>query len=125
MGIRLFIGNLSPKVNETELYALFGTAGTVMSVIVATDHQTGARKNYGFVEMESEEEAKAAVETLTGHSMAGRAIKVTEIQPPVARNSMHSTSGGFRQTRGGWGSRSISKPKADDQGSSQPAESGA
>lgn len=124
MGIRLFIGNLSPKVNENELLALFGTAGKVMSVLIATDHQTGARKNYGFVEMENGEEAKAAVETLAGHTLAGRPLKVTEIQPPVARNSMHGTDGGFRQNRGGWGSRSIKKaPIVDDQASANPAES--
>lgn len=122
MGIRLFIGNLSPKVKENELFDLFSTAGNVVSVLVPTDHQTGTRKNYGFVEMANEAEAKAAVELLSGYTLAGRALKVTEIQAPVARNSMHSTDGGYRQTRGGWGSRSTKQSTANQQGTDAPAE---
>jgi cold-inducible RNA-binding protein len=122
MGIRLFVGNLSPKVSENDLLTLFGTVGKVVSILIATDHQTGARKNYGFIEMEDGEQAKAAVETLAGHSVGGRPLKVTEIQAAVARNSMQSADGSFRQKSGGWGSRSIKKAPVDDQAAANPAE---
>lgn len=104
MSNRLFIGNLSVKVTENELIVLFGASGKVVSVLTPTDFQSGARKNYGFVEMESIEDAQTAAQTLNGHLMHGRAIRVTEIQDAVARNSAYRAEGGF-QTYSGWRSR--------------------
>jgi cold-inducible RNA-binding protein len=102
---RLYVGNLNAKVNETALLALFGTIGKVTSVLIPTDHQTGARKNYAFVEMETIEEAQAAAAGLNGQMISGRALKVTEIQAAMDSKSMpHVEGGGYRYQKRGWGS---------------------
>jgi cold-inducible RNA-binding protein len=103
MGNRLYIGNVSNKATEEDLQTLFTEAGQVVTVLIGRDHQTGARKNYAFVLMETDEMAQAAVQMMNGHMLHNRAIKVTEIQAPVKSDVRHSETGGFRQQkRGGW-----------------------
>ena len=100
---RLYVANLSPKVTETEISALFTEIGTVVSILIATDHHTRARKNYGFVEMETEALAAAAVAAINGQLLHKRPILVTHIQEPRKSDVFHSDNGGFRQQkRGGW-----------------------
>jgi RNA recognition motif-containing protein len=81
MGSKLYVGNLNFEVNNTTLEDLFGNYGTVTSAMVINDRYTGQSKGFGFVEMGSNEEAKAAMEGLNGQDCMGRALKVNEAKP--------------------------------------------
>src|SRR5690349_10777695 len=101
---RLYVGNLSDKVNATVLLALFGSIGKVNSVLLPTDHQTGTRKNYAFVEMETIEEAQAATVELNGQMISGRPLKITKIQASIDSKSMPPVQrGGYGYQKRGWG----------------------
>lgn len=86
MGKRLYIGNLAYGATEEQLKELFGQAGTVESVTLITDKQTGQAKGFGFVEMSTEEEAKKAIEQLNGQTLAERQIVVNEARPMQKRD---------------------------------------
>lgn len=110
MSSRLYVENLSVEATKDELHTLFSTVGTVKLVVLPTDHQTGGRQLYAFVEMETTEQAAKAIASLNGHAVRDRAIKVTAIDGPMERQSPHSEDGGFRQQkRGGW--KSSGDPK--------------
>ncbi len=81
MGNNLYVGNLSFDVNNTTLEQLFAAYGTVVSAKVIDDRDTGRSKGFGFVEMSSNEEAKAAIAALDGQEHGGRNIKVNEAKP--------------------------------------------
>jgi cold-inducible RNA-binding protein len=78
MGTKLYIGNLSQTARETDLETLFHRAGVVMSVAIPTDVKTGYRKNYGFVNMGTEDGAKAAIQVLNGSMLCSSQISVRE-----------------------------------------------
>ena len=94
MGRKLYVGNLGYDVSGSDLEQLFGGHGTVDSVDVITDRFTGRSKGFGFVEMNSDEEAGAAIAALDGKDLGGRAIKVNEAKPRAA--------GGGRERGGRW-----------------------
>lgn len=73
---KLYVGNLPFSLQEDALGQLFGEAGKVESVKIITDPYSGRSKGFGFVEMDSEESAANAVETLDGKDVNGRSIKV-------------------------------------------------
>lgn len=81
MATKLFVGSLSWGVNDSQLSDLFATAGTVVSATVIMDRDSGRSKGFGFVEMGSDAEAKAAIEQLNGKELDGRAITVNEARP--------------------------------------------
>lgn len=85
MATKLFIGNLDYTVTSDELKTHFADAGTVVDAVVITDKMSGRSRGFGFVEMSSEDEAKAAVEKLNGSELKGRKINVNEARPQVAR----------------------------------------
>jgi RNA recognition motif-containing protein len=97
MGSKLYVGNLTYDVTNTELQELFAAHGTVRSAEVVIERDTGRSKGFGFVEMGSDEEAKAAIAALSGKQHDGRTLTVNEAKPREARNT--SGSGG----RGGYG----------------------
>ena len=103
MGTRLYIGNLAYSLTEDELKQLFGKAGTVVSVNLISDRETGRPKGFGFVEMASEEEAKKAIEQLNGQTLSERQIVVNEARPQEKREGggggYRGGSGGFREQR--------------------------
>jgi RNA recognition motif-containing protein len=72
----IFVGNLPFSTNSAELEQLFTEYGTVSRAQVITDRDTGRSRGFGFVEMDSEEEAQAAIENLDGHDMDGRQLTV-------------------------------------------------
>ena len=74
MGRKLYVGNLPYETGETELQELFARAGTVETVRVMRDMATGRARGFAFVEMSTEQEAKAAVEQLSGRELGGRTI---------------------------------------------------
>jgi cold-inducible RNA-binding protein len=81
MSTKLFVGNLSFKTTEAQLEEAFAKAGKVISVAIPTDRETGRKRGFGFVEMESEEAAKQAVESFNGTMLDGRQITVNPSRP--------------------------------------------
>lgn len=94
MGKKLYAGNLPYTTTEEELQTFFAQAGTVESVRIIIDRDTGRSKGFGFVEMASDEEAKKAIETLNGQDVGGRPIKINEANPQERRPGGMSAGGG-------------------------------
>ena len=86
MGKKLYVGNLSYDVSSSDLETLLSAHGTVTSAEVISDRSTGQSKGFGFVEMNSEEEAQAAIAALNGQDNAGRALTVNEAKPREPRS---------------------------------------
>ena len=95
MSKRLYVGNLSYDVSSSDLEALLSAHGTVVSAEVISDRATGQSKGFGFVEMNSDAEADAAIAALNGQQHGGRALTVNEAKPRAPR------SGGGRGGYGG------------------------
>jgi RNA recognition motif-containing protein len=85
MATKLFVGSLAWATTDDSLKNFFATAGTVVSASVIMDRETNRSKGFGFVEMSSDEEAKAAVDQLNGKELDGRAIVVNEARPREER----------------------------------------
>jgi RNA recognition motif-containing protein len=77
---KIYVGNLPFTADEAAVRSLFATHGTVESVALITDRDTGQPRGFGFVEM-SNADAARAIQVLNGHQMDGRALKVNEAQP--------------------------------------------
>jgi len=78
---KLFVGNLPYSAGEGELEMAFAEHGKVVSVVVIRDQESGRSRGFGFVEMENEEMAEAAVGALDGYELDGRRLRVNEAQP--------------------------------------------
>lgn len=81
MASKLFVAGLPYSMTNDELNVLFGDFGTVVSAQVITDRETGRSKGFGFVEMSSEDESKAAIDALNGKDMNGRPLTVNVARP--------------------------------------------
>jgi len=81
---KLFVGNLAWEVNADDLRAFFASFGTVIDAVVIMDKMTGRSRGFGFVELETEEMAKAALEA-NGKDLKGRAINVNMAKPQEDR----------------------------------------
>ena len=81
MNRRLYVGNLSYNTSEETLEGLFAAAGAVTSVRVMTDRVTGRPRGFAFVEMETEEGARAAIEQFNDTELDGRRLSVNEARP--------------------------------------------
>ena len=99
MGKKLYVGNLTYNVNESDLEALFSQFGTVQSAQIIVDRDTNRSKGFGFVEMSSDAEAQAAIQGLNAHDHDGRNLTVNEAKPREAR----SGGGGYGGGGGGYG----------------------
>ncbi len=82
MSAKLFVGNLDYTVTTDELRDLFAQAGNVVDAVVINDRETGRSRGFGFVEFDSEETAKAAIEKFNGYDLKGRKINVNEARAP-------------------------------------------
>jgi cold-inducible RNA-binding protein len=84
MAKKLYVGNLSYNTTEEDLRELFASYGTISSLNLISDRDTGRPKGFGFVEMSSEAEARAAISGLNAREVDGRQIKVNEAndRPP-------------------------------------------
>ncbi len=82
---KLFVGSLDYATTDAQLEEAFAAAGKVLSAKVITDRMTGQGKGFGFVEMGTPEEAKAAMDTLNGTQLNGRSIVVNEAKPREER----------------------------------------
>ena len=101
MGQKLYVGNLSYEVSSSDLEALLSPHGTVQSAEVIMDRDTGRSKGFGFVEMDSDTEAQAAISALNGQEQGGRALTVNEAKPREPRSG--GGSGGYGGGGGGRG----------------------
>jgi cold-inducible RNA-binding protein len=97
MGRKLYVGNLTYATTEQSLREAFAASGTVDTVSLITDRDTGQSKGFAFVEMASDREAQAATEAMNGKMLDGRALKVNEAKP---RENRGGSGGG-----GGYGRR--------------------
>ena len=100
MGKKLYVGNLSYTVSNADLEALFAPFGSVRSVQVIEDRDTGRSKGFAFVEMGTDQEAKAAIAGLSGKEHDGRALTVNEARPREERSG-GGGGGGYGGGRGG------------------------
>ena len=78
MNKKLYVGNLSYETSEERLSELFAQYGTVVSARLITDRDSGRPRGFGFVEMSTEDEAKAAKAALDSYEENGRQLKVDE-----------------------------------------------
>ena len=83
---KLYVGNLSYKSDEEMLKTTFSKAGTVVSAQIIQDKFSGRSKGFGFVEMETDEQAQSAIELLNEQEVDGRKIFVSEAKPLVPRD---------------------------------------
>src|SRR5262245_29808432 len=101
MGKKLYVGNLSYGVTDSDLSAMFEAHGTVQSAQVIMDRDTGRSKGFGFVEMGSDQEAQAAIAALNGKDSGGRSLTVNEARPKTEGSRSGSRGG----SGGGYGRR--------------------
>jgi cold-inducible RNA-binding protein len=95
MESKLYVGNLSYSTTEDDLRTLFMQAGTVTSVALIKDRDSGQSKGFAFVEMGNQTEAQSAISKFNGYSMNDRQLTVNMARPREER------SGGFGGNRGG------------------------
>jgi cold-inducible RNA-binding protein len=97
MAARLYVGNLPYSVGENELRRLFGQAGTVESVTLPLDRETGRPRGFGFVQMADDEEANTAIQMFNGYNLEGRQLRVNLAQE---REMRHGGGGGYTRRAG-------------------------
>lgn len=85
MGKKLYVGNLSYSVTDQDLSQKFSECGTVESVTLIRDKDTGRAKGFGFVEMSTDEEAANAINKFHSSDFSGRPMTVNEAKPMTAR----------------------------------------
>jgi RNA recognition motif-containing protein len=106
MNKKLYVGNLPYSVTEEELRALFEQVGVVADAAVITDRETGRSKGFGFVEMDTPEEASKAISQFNGHTLNNRQIQVSEARPREDRGPRRNDRGDRSGDRGGGEHRS-------------------
>ncbi|MBI4886506.1 MAG: RNA-binding protein, partial [Acidobacteria bacterium] len=102
MSSKLYVGNLPYETNESDLEGLFAQAGTVESVNVMRDRETGRARGFAFVEMANEADAQKAIAQFNEKPFGGRTLTVNEARPQAPRSG---GGGGGRDSRGGGGGR--------------------
>jgi RNA recognition motif-containing protein len=99
--MKLYVGNLSFNTTNQDLNDLFGAVGTVESVNIIEDRETGRSRGFGFVEMASQAEGENAIAQLNGKEVGGRELKVNEAKPQESRGGGGGGRGGYGGGRGG------------------------
>ena len=103
MGKKIYVGNLSYGISDSDLQQMFEAHGSVQSAQVIMDRDTGRSKGFGFVEMGSDQEAQAAIAALNGKEMDGRTLTVNEARPKEGGGGGRGGFGGGRSGGGGYG----------------------
>jgi RNA recognition motif-containing protein len=103
VGKKLYVGNLSYRVTSSDLEQLFSQYGTVESAEVISDRDTGRSKGFGFVEMSTDNEARAAIDALHDQENDGRRLTVNEARPREPRPGGGGAGGGWRGGPGAGG----------------------
>jgi RNA recognition motif-containing protein len=99
METKIYVGNLSYDTKEDDLRELFAQAGTVASVALIKDRDTGQSKGFAFIEMSNQSEAEKAIQMFNEYTLANRPLKVNLARPKEER----SFGGGYGDRRGGPG----------------------
>jgi cold-inducible RNA-binding protein len=94
---KVYVGNLSYNTTEGALRTLFAEYGEIESVSLITDRDTGRPKGFAFVEMATEQAARAAITGLNGKSVDDREIRVDKANPPATRDRSYGRPGGSRR----------------------------
>ena len=102
MSNKLFVGNLSFDTTENDLNDAFAAHGTVMETNLLMDRVTGRPRGFGFITMNSPEEAQKAIAALNGSQLGGRALTVNVAKP---REERPAGGGGRREYGGSGGGR--------------------
>src|SRR5271166_5269615 len=100
MGKKLYVGNLPFTTTDQDLSEIFTQVGQVASAKVIMDRDSGRSKGFGFVEMNSDEEAQSAISQFNGAQLNGRPLTVNEARPMAPRANSNGFAGG-----GGGGNR--------------------
>ena len=100
MGKKLYVGNLSPSVDRAVLERMFGAYGTVAGAAVIYDRDTGQSRGFGFVEMATDDAARAAITALDGKERDGQQLTVTEARRSEGNNRNGSAFGMNRRNGG-------------------------
>jgi len=98
METKIYVGNLSFTTSEDELKEFFAQAGTVASVSLIKDRDTGQSKGFAFIEMSNQAEAEKAIQMFNGKQLGSRELKVNMARPREERGS-----GGYGRGGGGGG----------------------
>lgn len=96
--MNIYVSGLSYRISDDDLRQLFEEYGAIKSAKVITDRETGRSRGFGFVEMDNDDEAKRAIEELTGAEYDGKVISVTEAKP---KTDKPRGGGGFNRERSG------------------------
>jgi RNA recognition motif-containing protein len=94
----IYVGNLSYEVTKEDLTSVFAEYGTVKRVHLPTDKESGRVRGFGFVEMDTEAEEDAAIETLDGAKWMGREMRVNKAKPKESQQQ-RSGGGNFRKNK--------------------------
>jgi RNA recognition motif-containing protein len=86
MNRKLYVGNLPFETTEQDLQTLFGTTGSVATVHLVRDRETGRARGFAFVEMASDADALNAISTLNDTQYGGRNLSVNEARPQEPRS---------------------------------------
>ena len=105
MSCKLYVGNLPYEASDTDLHALFSEAGTVETVNIVRDRDTGRARGFAFVEMATEADAQNAITSLHERAFGGRTLTVNEARPQEPRG------GDFRGRQDRGGPRRRSEPR--------------
>jgi hypothetical protein len=98
MDTKLYVGNLDYATTEEELQDLFGQAGTVKSVVLIKDRETGRSKGFGFVEMDNQAEMQKAISMFQGKRLHERELTVNIARPREERPQGNSSNRGGRDS---------------------------
>ena len=101
---KLYVGNLPFTATEDEITQLFGEFGTVHSVALINDRETGRPRGFGFIEVD-DDAMQGMISALDGKEMGGRALRVNEAQDRPRRTGGGGGGGGYGGGRGGGGDR--------------------
>lgn len=105
MGEKIYVGNIPFNATEQDVRDLFSDYGEVVSVKIITDKLTGQPKGFGFVEMESEDDAQKTISELNGKPFMGKTLTLAEarpLQPRPGSQERRSGFGGGKSQGKGW-----------------------
>ena len=100
MSTKLYVGNLPYETTESDLQALFESAGQVSTINVVKDRATGQARGFAFVEMSDAEGARKAISELDKHQYGGRSLTVNEAKPMTPRSNRGGGGFGGGRSRG-------------------------
>jgi RNA recognition motif-containing protein len=102
MSTKLYVGNLPYETSESDLQALFESAGTVSTVTIVRDRATGQARGFAFVEMSDADGARRAIDELDRHQYGGRNLTVNEARPMAPRGHGGGSGGGRQRRESRW-----------------------